>query len=165
MHVNGVQGRVVLGARVEDACRGPAEYADALHLFGDRPFALTYRPETQRAYVMLKEGASSIDALCGAFHAHVLLHMMDAVEEKAELPILEVLPKSEPGMQQGNLQGNILTALRDLEDPQGVLLNMTAGKGHQLYSTFLEQAESIGWQIDNTMLNPKEARLVVPQHA
>ena len=103
LHHNDIQGRVVLGARVEDACRGPAEYADALRMLGDRPFALTYRPETQRAYVMLKEGASGTDALCGAFHAHVLLHIMDAMVEKAALPVLEVLPKSEPVMPPGKL--------------------------------------------------------------
>ena len=42
---------------------------------------------------------------------------------------------------------------------------MTASRGLQLYGEFLEQAERTGWQLQNTMLNPKEARLIVPQHA
>lgn len=160
------QGRVVLGARVEDACQGPAEYADALHLFSDCPFALTYRPETKQAYVMLKNGASGLDALCGAFHAHVLLHMVDAVDQglqKGNLLASEIVPRSQPIS--ADADSSIITwkSLQDLDN--GVLLNMTASRGLQLYGEFLEQAERTGWQLQNTMLNPKEARLIVPQHA
>ncbi len=161
-----VQARVILGARVEDACRGPAEYTDALNSFSTQPFALTYRPETKRAYVLLKQGASGTGALCGAFHAHVLLHMIDALDAKPALPITEVLPKSEPAAAGSKpLLSSPLTALRDIDDPHSVLLNVTASKGHLLYSTFVEQAASLGWQLQSTMLNPKEARLIVPQHA
>ena len=160
-----MQGRVVLGARVEDACQGPAEYADALQLFGNRPFALTYRPETKQAYVMLKEGASGLDALCGAFHAHVLLHMIDAVDQglhKGNTPASEIVPRSQPTSANADLSIITWQSLQDLDTQ--VLLNMTASRGLQLYGEFLEQAESTGWQLQNTMLNPKEARLIVPQH-
>lgn len=169
-----MQGRVVLGARVEDACQGPAEYSDALESFSSQPFALTYRPETQRAYVLLKEGASTSDALCGAFHAHVLLHMMDAVDDKASLPITAVLPtppleharsqallKSFEGSDSVSLKHS-WTALKDISDVQTVLMQVTAAKGQQLYASFVQQAARLGWQLQNTMLNPKEPRLVVP---
>ena len=161
-----MQGRIILGARVEDACQGPAEYSDALESFSSQPFALTYRPETQRAYVLLKEGASTSDALCGAFHAHVLLHMMDAIDDKAALPITAVLPtpshtpvESLEG-RNSPLKGP-LTALRDIDDAQTVLMQVTAAKGQQLYTSFVHQAADLGWQLQNTMLNPKEARLGV----
>lgn len=168
-----MQGRVVLGARVEDACQGPAEYADALDSFSSQPFALTYRPETQRAYVLLKEGTSTSDALCGAFHAHVLLHLVDAVDDKAALPITAMLPTPlQSGRSQAPLESlearvspvtlkQPLTALKDIDDVQTVLMQVTAAKGQQLYTSFVQQAADLGWQLQNTMLNPKEARLVV----
>ena len=171
-----MQGRIILGARVEDACQGPAEYSDALESFSSQPFALTYRPETQRAYVLLKEGACTSDALCGAFHAHVLLHMMDAVDDKAALPIAAVLPSPPLDSRKSNaplepLEGSRnspvplkqpLTALRDVDDVQTILMQVTAAKGQQLYDSFVQQAADLGWQLQNTMLNPKEARLLVP---
>ena len=155
---------MVLGARVEDACPGPAEYASALETFSNGAYALTYRPETKKAYVLLKQGASVEDTLCGAFQAHVLLHMMDAVQKKPALPALQLLPKSEPGLTSGALS-NALTALQDMDDPHQVLLHVTAAKGHKLYEDFLNQAAELGWKLDNTMLNPKESRLIPPQHA
>ena len=161
-----LQGRVVLGASVEDACQGPAEYTEALDTFTSHPFALTYRPETQRAYVLLKQGASGTDALCGAFHAHVLLHMIDAIDDKPALPITEVLPKMRPAtIESVSPLSSPLTALREIDDHHRVLLNVTASKASMLYSTFVDQAAELGWQLQNTMLNPKEARLIVPQHA
>lgn len=159
-----LQGRVVLGARVEDACSGPAEYASALETFSNEAYALTYRPETKKAYVLLKQGVSVEDTLCGAFQAHVLLHMMDAVQNKPALPALQLLPKSEPGLSSGILP-NALTALQDIDDPHTVLLHVTAGKGRKLYEDFLSQAAELGWKLDNTMLNPKESRLMTPQQS
>ena len=161
-----MQGRVVLGARVEDACQGPAEYSEALESFSSQPFAITYRPETQRAYVLLKEGASGSDSLCGAFHAHVLLHMMDAVDGKGALPIAEALPKTlVNGQQAAALLPSPLTALKEIDDTHRVLMQVSASRGNQLYTSFLEQAADLGWQLENTMLNPQEARLMVPQCA
>lgn len=40
---SGVQGRVVLGARVEQACLGASQLADSLSVYGDEAFAITYR--------------------------------------------------------------------------------------------------------------------------
>jgi hypothetical protein len=37
------QNRVVLGARVDEACAGPSKLREALAATGDLPFALTYR--------------------------------------------------------------------------------------------------------------------------
>ena len=159
-----MQGRVVLGARVEDACQGPAEYATALETFGNEAYAITYRPETNRAYVLLKQGASMQDTLCGAFSAHVLLHMLDAVEDKPALPALHTLPQVEPGMR-SDIMSEALTALRDLDDPHSLLLNVTAVKGYKLYQDFISQASDLGWNLDNTMLNPKEARLTASHRA
>ena len=39
---------------------------------------------------------------------------------------------------------------------------VTAAKGQQLYTSLVQQAADLGWQLQNTMLDPKEARLVVP---
>ena len=152
----------------------PARAADALQSFSSQPFALTYCPETQWAYAVLKEGSSALDALCGALHAHVLLHMMDAVDDKAALPITAVLPT--PPLEHARSQAQLkslegchslslkhsLTALKDIDDVQAVLMQVTAAQGRQLYAFFVQQAAHLGWQLKNTMLNPKEACLVVP---
>lgn len=159
-----MQGRVVLGARVEDACPGPSQYATALETFGDAAFALTYRPESNKAYVLLKQGATVQDTLCAAFHAHVLLHMLDASSGKPALPALQLLPQSAPGLGSESLT-SALTPLKDIDDPHNHLLHATATKGHKLYQDFTGQASILGWNLDNTMLNPKESRLVVSQHA
>lgn len=153
---------MVLGARVEDACRGPSEYATALETFASLPYAITYRPETSRAYVLLKQGASVQDTLCGAFSAHVLLHMLDAVQGKPSLPALQLLPQIEPGTKSGIIS-SALTSLQHVDDPHSVLLNVTAAKGCKLYREFIHQASDLGWNLENTMLNPKEARLIIPQ--
>ena len=159
-----MQGRVVLGARVEDACQGPSDYATALDTFANEPYAITYRPETNRAYVLLKQGASVQDTLCGAFSAHVLLHMLDAVQGKPSLPALQLLPQTEPGTRTG-IVSNALTALQHVDDPHSVLLNVTAAKGYKLYQEFVHQASDLGWNLGNTMLNPKEPRLIPSQLA
>ena len=40
---SGVQGRVVLGAHVDEACLGASQLGDTLSVYGDEPFAITYR--------------------------------------------------------------------------------------------------------------------------
>ena len=154
-----LQGRVVLGARVEDACQGPSDYKDALDLFGSAAYALTYRPETNKAYVLLKQGANVQDTLCGAFQAHVLLHMLDAVHNKPALPALQLLPKCEPSSSSASFTTG-LAVLRETDDPHNVLLRVTAAKGRELFKDFVTQASDLGWNLDTTMLNPKECRLI-----
>lgn len=159
-----LQGRVVLGARVEDACLGPSEYANALETFGTAAYALTYRPETDKAYVILRQGATVQDTLCGAFHAHVLLHMLDAAQDKPALPALQLLPKAEPGT---NIQ-SLMSGLRgvgDIDEPHEHLLHVTATKGYQLYQDFVRKASNLGWNLDSTMLNPQESRLIAAERA
>lgn len=99
---------------------------------------------------------------------------MDAVDDKAALPIMAVLPT--PPLEHARLQTPLtslevcsamslkhsLTALKDIDDVQTILMQVTAAKGQQLYALFVQQAAHLGWQLQNTMLNPKEPRLVVP---
>ena len=40
---SGVQGRMVLGAHVGQACPGTRELAESLSVYGDEAFAITYR--------------------------------------------------------------------------------------------------------------------------
>lgn len=40
---SGVQGRVVLGAHVDQACLGASQLAESLSVYGDEAFAITYR--------------------------------------------------------------------------------------------------------------------------
>ncbi|EFN54059.1 hypothetical protein CHLNCDRAFT_8919, partial [Chlorella variabilis] len=70
-------GRVVLGATVEEACAGPQQLHDALAAFSGRQYALTYRPDTRKCYALLKQGASPRSVQQAAMDAHALLWMLD----------------------------------------------------------------------------------------
>ncbi|MEW5299951.1 MAG: hypothetical protein WDW36_002919 [Sanguina aurantia] len=74
------QGRVVLGATVQEACKGPQELKDALAQYGDRQYMLTYRPEVDKVFVLLREGAKTEDILKAAFSANVFLHLRDNLQ-------------------------------------------------------------------------------------
>ncbi|GFR40042.1 hypothetical protein Agub_g580 [Astrephomene gubernaculifera] len=84
------QRRLVLGASVEAACAGPADLSYAAGLFrqGSYGYMVTYRPDTRKAYVLLREGATSWDCLQASFFGHVFLHLLDGGRLDAEgLPL------------------------------------------------------------------------------
>jgi hypothetical protein len=77
-------GRVVLGATVEEACAGPQQLQEALLAFAGRQYALTYRADTRKCYALLKQGASARAVLQAATDAHTLLWMLDHQQAAAK---------------------------------------------------------------------------------
>lgn len=72
-----VGGRVVIGATVEDACTSPEDLSQALSTFPGRSYAITYRADTKKAYLLLKQGVDSDAILSGTVDALTLLYLID----------------------------------------------------------------------------------------
>ncbi|KAI8464617.1 MAG: vitamin B6 photo-protection and homoeostasis-domain-containing protein [Monoraphidium minutum] len=156
------QGRIVLGAAVEDAVHSPAELARAAALFRSERFIVTYRPETRKVYVMLRENAAVPDTLKAAFTAHMVLHLMEACVPPASPAAgaggpaaLEPWRRLVAGGGAAMGEGRDAQALRLMEAAKPVL--------DALYSEFSRQAERQGWKLASTMLNPRETRLLKVQ--
>ncbi|PSC70770.1 histidine-tRNA cytoplasmic isoform B [Micractinium conductrix] len=182
-------GRVVLGATVEEACPGPAQLHEALHSFSGRQYALTYRPDTRKCYALLKEGAYLQSVLQAAMDAHCLLWMLDHPQpqhpqQQAATSAGPAKSKQRGGGGGGNsskymphtghsgsdatdlppgVVGKLHVAAQQLGSagpaPERVAVEFVA-RG-ELFREFLRQAEQGGWRLPMTSLNPKETRLVL----
>ncbi|GIL71507.1 hypothetical protein Vretimale_2630 [Volvox reticuliferus] len=211
------QGRLVLGASVEAACAGPSDLGYAASRFPESSYRylVTYRPDTKKAYILLRDGATSIDCLQASFFGHVFLHLLDGGLCEASLPqtariqagtassarlssaikysgssnmaccgvsgvSASCCPKHAASVEEskgtdrwgkteqpekrggpGGCVGEWAGALEShghegwraaMERAQGVVL--------ALYPDFISQAECNGWKLQQTMLNPKENRLL-----
>ncbi len=122
---------MVLGASIEEAVEGPRTLGGLLDTWRGRQYALSYRPDTKKVYVVLREGAASADILEAAFHAQHFLHALDRVDGAAPPSLVDGL-------------------LRD-----------TAARAPALFTGFTSQAQELGWKLQLTMLNPSETRLRV----
>jgi hypothetical protein len=175
-------GRVVLGATVEEACAGPGQLKEALSRFAGRQYALTYRPDSRKCYVLLKQGATPQSVVNAALDAHCLLWMLD--QQKAAGSSAPAAPapvaaaaggkkqqqrsSSSGGSSNGGPVAQLHTAASSPGAPPGsaaaaeAALQFVAGSGgRQLCQLFEKEATAGGWRMDMTMLNPKETRLVV----
>ncbi|EFJ49504.1 hypothetical protein VOLCADRAFT_80645 [Volvox carteri f. nagariensis] len=133
------QNRLVLGASVESACAGPSELAHAVQRFPEPEYRylVTYRPDTKKAYVLLREGATSMDCLQASFFGHVFLHLLDGAA-LSHAPL--------------QLTAAATTTMGAIAKSSAVV--------SVLYPDFISQAERNGWKLQQTMLNPKENRLL-----
>lgn len=157
--------RIVLGATVEEACRSPAELKAALDLFRGRQYALTYRPETKKVYVMLRQGAGTEASLQGAMAAHCVLHLVNAAEGKAG----DASPTSVG--RNGGAVGKLRRQAQSLCASNGGKKGLSSSEagdsavayvsvnGSELCSQFEDLARSGGWRLPLTMLNPSETRV------
>ncbi len=131
------------------------------------------RPDTKKAYVLLREGASSLDCLHASFFGHVFLHLMD--DGSLDAPGLPQLPpallappsvctsssSSSAGKGKGGTEGSTAAQGQGQGDEawRGVMARAKRVVDH-LYPDFLSQAERSGWKLQQTMLNPKENRIL-----
>lgn len=69
--------RIILGATIKDACASPQHLEQTLDMFKTKPYALTYRQDTKKVYVLLKEKIKMSDVLLAALDAHTVLCMVD----------------------------------------------------------------------------------------
>lgn len=154
---------------------------------------MTFRRDTNKAFVILHSGASTADFLKAAFSAHTLLYLADAASQSSiddgsaavtggsagpSLPWLEearVSPTSK-NMKKGDSrlkgQNNALSGLASssskqltestLGDPveEIALLRRCQAVVNASFPIFLAKAEARGWRLNQTMLNPKETRLL-----
>lgn len=141
---------MVLGATVEQACCSPSDLTAAAPMFRHDKYILLYRPDSRKMYVLLKQGAETKDCLKAAFACHTLLHLMDG----------GTLPPNCGASQ------HLLTAAKDAAaatsttQQSQALLQSSWMVVEALYSDFMKKAALQGWQLKQTMLNPRETRLL-----
>lgn len=147
-------GRIVLGASVKEACPTPEDFEAARTLFSQSPHMLTFRKDTGKLYVMLRQGASTEDVLLGAFQAQVFLHLLQGGQLKNEVRghVIRSLQELD------RRSGNYVKKNRASED----VLDFISKHGDSIFSTFKKQVVDNGWKMQLTMLNPKDARLSSP---
>ena len=173
-------GRIVLGATVEEACRSPSELKAALDAFKGKPYALTYRPETKKVYVLLRQGAPTTEAaLQGALIAHCVIHLVNVAEGKCADALktsvgrnggavgklrrhaqsLRSTDKNKNSSSKGigNGIGPIITP--SVSDNGASAIGYVSSNGSELCSQFEDHARSGGWRLPLTMLNPAETRV------
>lgn len=169
----GSSQRVVLGARVEEACVGPSHLASTLDTWRGRQYALSFRSDTGKVYVLLRETATTEHVLEAAFHAQYLLHRLDAAAaawaETADItadPITGGSSSTKSTSKSGSKWdlgfGRRSKGSSDAAEAKlPVLLQETASKASAQFSEFARQADQAGWRLQMTMLNPRETRLRV----
>ncbi|KAL4524454.1 hypothetical protein Ndes2526B_g00459 [Nannochloris sp. 'desiccata'] len=171
------QKRIVLGATVEEACSNPLELKAALDAFGGKNFALTYRQETKKVFVLFRQGANTMSALQGAIYAHCVLHLVNAAEGKkgenpAAVPLrnggavgklrrhAETLHTSH--MNNGShfdVLGGVIPIKKGQLNPGKEAIDYISSNGSEIWSQFETQANAHGWKLPLTMLNPSETRV------
>ncbi|RLN27820.1 uncharacterized protein C2845_PM05G37710 [Panicum miliaceum] len=69
---------VAIGSRFGEAFQEPASFIAIKPMFEDERYIVTYNPTKDKVYALLKDQAKPDDILKAAFHAHVLLHFINA---------------------------------------------------------------------------------------
>ncbi|KAH9550366.1 hypothetical protein CY35_10G068100 [Sphagnum magellanicum] len=121
-----------LGARVSQAFANAQDFTKAVELFQNEKYMVTYRPSRRRAYVVIKDSATSEDVLRAAFQANVMLHTLRNT-------------RGIPEARQGALVENALAE--------------SVYRTNSLYEDFKQQATAKGWLMGDSYLNPGDARL------
>mmetsp|Transcript_29240 Transcript_29240/g.82515 ORF Transcript_29240/g.82515 Transcript_29240/m.82515 type:complete len:534 (-) Transcript_29240:354-1955(-) len=123
------QGELLLGARVEAACSGPAQLVSAIKRFDRLPYAITYRPDAGKVMVLLKESATQEEFMQAAFHGYYILQRTQDSRESGDITSVEQ-----------SIQQSVKDAPR-------------------MYRRFLKAAERRGWYVNATMLSVEDHRL------
>jgi hypothetical protein len=118
-----------LGSRVADAFSSPREFLDTQKKFQRENYLVTYRQSKRRAYVVIKESASSDDVVRATFQAHVMLHL---------------LRNSEVARTSSNVEASVVESSK---------------RTRVLYDDFKQQAHSQGWLMGEALLSPGDSRL------
>jgi len=158
---------VVLGSTVEQATLSPLHLRAAASLYRGERFILTFRRDTSSAHVVLCSGAKAPDYVKAAYSAHVLLFLADSVKDG--LPS-DRLGACLPQWMTAGKPKKPNKASRASRQPAGLdsndmdLLVQCREVVEDTFPLFLERAEGLGWKLDQTMLNPKETRLISMMH-
>jgi hypothetical protein len=142
---------VAIGSRFGEAFQEPASFIAIKPMFEDERYIVTYNPTKDKVYALLKDQAKPDDILKAAFHAHVLLHFINA--SHANLNARRRMNSSR------SYQHNPVNMdfLPHIEESCKIVLSS--------YGVFKKKAREQGWIMSESLLNPGRARLcgVVPQ--
>ena len=186
-----VGGRVVIGATVEDACTSPEELLQALSSFPGRSYAITYRADTKKAYLLLKQGVDSDAILSGTIDALALLYLIDkemtkswwswpaagskrnstigntsiknSISSVKSIPPAATLPKPVSKLQKTVFPSSSAVAVDDNNNNNGEqeIVNYVSKNGKELHGLFEKKAAAAGWMLKLSTLNATDTRLVI----
>eukprot|EP00246_Nothoceros_aenigmaticus_P002038 TRINITY_DN12767_c0_g1_i1.p1 TRINITY_DN12767_c0_g1~~TRINITY_DN12767_c0_g1_i1.p1 ORF type:complete len:315 (-),score=40.38 TRINITY_DN12767_c0_g1_i1:258-1127(-) len=141
-----------LGARIYDAFSSEHQFSSFQSLFEKEQYVINYHPAKRRAYVILKDTATSDDVLRAAFHGHVLLHML----RQTRLPGTK--ESTSPGLASTkalSMRGRRSTRESNVEE---VIADSFRSVG-ELFENFKQGAKAQGWLMADSLLNPGDARM------
>lgn len=149
-------GQVVLGASLERACETPAHLSAMLDAFpAGSPYLLSYRPDRNKVYVVLREKATKDDALAGAFLAHLWLRRIQESVAEAERKCMVPLPAPR--------QRHVQRHAQSVSDSRKLAAADTLGEAKRtqcpLWKRFAAEAEEAGWCLKGTMLAIGDTRM------
>ncbi|KAK4438414.1 protein root UVB sensitive 6 [Sesamum alatum] len=134
---------IVLGPRFKDAFQDPNSYLAVEPIFEKERYIITYNPSKGNIYALFKDQAKSDDILKAAFHAHVLLHIIDTSSQ------------NQATSKRGHDPSAVLPTLGDLQSHIAESYKMVSA----LYGPFKNKAKDQGWVMSESLLNPGRARL------
>ncbi|CAO1942556.1 unnamed protein product [Urochloa humidicola] len=139
---------VAIGSRFGEAFQEPASFVAIRPLFEDERYIVTYNPTKDKVYALLKDQAKSDDIIKAAFHAHVLLHFINASHAR-RLKQKQRQKQSNPDY--GNLYSRNMDFLAHIAESCKIVSSS--------YGTFKKKAREQGWIMSESLLNPGKARL------
>ncbi|KAL6840309.1 hypothetical protein ACP4OV_030119 [Aristida adscensionis] len=141
---------VAIGSRFGEAFQEPASFVAIRPLFEDERYMVTYNPTKDKVYALLKDQAKSDDILKAAFHAHVLLHFINASHAR-RLKQKQKQANSNRADNYGNLYSRNMDFLAHIAESCKIVSSS--------YGTFKKKAREQGWIMSESLLNPGKARL------
>ncbi|MCH1921963.1 hypothetical protein L9G15_21395, partial [Shewanella sp. A3A] len=103
---------------------------------------VTYNPAKDKVYALLKDQAKSDDIIKAAFHAHVLLHFINASHARKQMNSRRSDPYGNPCNM--DFMAHIAESCKIVSSS---------------YGTFKKKAREQGWIMSESLLNPGKARL------
>ncbi|XP_062207718.1 protein root UVB sensitive 6-like [Phragmites australis] len=137
---------VAVGSRFGEAFQEPASFVAIRPLFEDERYIVTYNPTKDKVYALLKDQAKSDDILKAAFHAHVLLHFINASHARKQKQA-----NSNRSDTCGNLYSRNMDFLAHIDESCKIVSSS--------YGIFKKKAREQGWIMSESLLNPGKARL------
>ncbi|XP_051145703.1 protein root UVB sensitive 6-like isoform X2 [Andrographis paniculata] len=135
---------IVLGPRFKEAFQNPNSYLYAESIFEKEKYIVTYNPAKGNIYALFKDQAKSDDILKAAFHAHVLLHIIQPLNQNTSSfrRLDHNIPASQPTS--SDIESHITESYKLVS---------------ALYEPFKSKAKEQGWAMSDALLNPGRARL------
>ncbi|KAG8054440.1 hypothetical protein GUJ93_ZPchr0001g29974 [Zizania palustris] len=135
---------VSIGSRFGEAFQEPASFVATRPLFEDERYMVTYNPAKDKVYALLKDQAKPDDIVKAAFHAHVLLHFINASHARKHM-----------NSNRSDKYGNLLPLNMDFMAHIAESCKIVSSS----YGTFKKKAREQGWIMSESLLNPGKARL------